>query len=238
MFSSPAKQQELEKEIATIDLRISELEPYQFLERGYLIEKKKQLSKQLEACKRKQKIEYEASMSYSLTDLYRNYPEGRQERQSFRRSREAKLKLEIRERKAELRELCKKIEYLKSEVKVIQIERDKSSDDDLSKHYESALNTEAIDQKEEESPPPSPPPQNLINLSMLSGPKLFIPVSFHPCEYNPYSLACMIDSGCQVNLARGSALPSYYWEKTIDGGTAINGAPIRLQAKAEVNVSF
>ena len=98
---------------------------------------------------------------------------------------------------------------------MIQIERDQSSDDDLSKHYESALNTECIEEKEEtpeQSPPPSlPPQQRLISLSMLSGPKLFIPISFRPCEYNPYTLACMIDSGCQVNLARGSALPCYYW---------------------------
>ena len=92
---------------------------------------------------------------------------------------------------------------------MIQIERDQSSDDDLSRHYESALNTECIEEKEEEempeqSPPPSTPPQqNLISLSMLTGPKLYIPVSFHPCEYNPYTLSCMIDSGFQVNLARG-----------------------------------
>ena len=44
----------------------------------------------------------------------------------------------------------------------------------------------------------------------------------------------MIDSGCQVNLARGSALPSFYWENTTDGGTTINGTPVPLQAKAEL----
>ena len=118
--------------------------------------------KQLEACKGKHKIEYESSISYSPADLYKNYPEGHKERQSFRRSWEAKLRLEIREKQEELRELCRKIEYLKSEVKVIQIERDQSSDDDLSKHYESALNTECLEEKEEtpeQSPPSSPPPQ-------------------------------------------------------------------------------
>ena len=55
MFSSPARQQELEKEIAALDLRLSELEPYQFPERSRLSEKKKQLKTQLEACKGKQK---------------------------------------------------------------------------------------------------------------------------------------------------------------------------------------
>ena len=44
----------------------------------------------------------------------------------------------------------------------------------------------------------------------------------------------MIDSGCQVNLARGSALPSFYWENTTDGGIAINGTPVPLQAKFEL----
>ena len=125
---------------------------------------------------------------------------------------------------------------------MIQIERDQSSDDDLSKHYEIALNAECIEEKEEtpeQSPPPYPPPQQrLISLSMLSGLKMFIPISFRPCEYNPYTLACMIDSGCQVNLAHGSSIPTYYWEKTIDGETTINGAPIRLQAKAEVTINF
>ena len=43
MFSSATQQQELEKQIAALDLRLSELEPYQFPERGYLQEKKKQL---------------------------------------------------------------------------------------------------------------------------------------------------------------------------------------------------
>ena len=43
MFSSPARQQELEKQIAAIDLRLSELEPYQFPEHSRLSEKKKQL---------------------------------------------------------------------------------------------------------------------------------------------------------------------------------------------------
>ena len=119
------------------------------------------------------------------------------------------------------------------------MERDQSSDEDLSKHYESALSTECIIE-EEESPPPSPshPPQQTVSLSMLSGPKLYIPVSFHPCEYKPYVLSCLIDSGCQVNLARGSTIPSFYQEKTVDGGTAINGVPIQLQAKENLSVYF
>ena len=111
MFSSKS-QQEIEKDIAAIDLRISELEPYQFQERGNLRERKKQLLTQLELYKGKQKMSYEASVSYSPAELYKNYPEGHQARQSFRVSREAKLKLEIKEKQAQLRKLCKEIEEL------------------------------------------------------------------------------------------------------------------------------
>ena len=94
---------------------------------------------------------------------------------------------------------------MKNAVKVIQTKCDQSSDEDLSKHYESALILEST--REESLEPESP--QN-PSLSMLSGPKVYIPVQFHPCEYKPYFLSCMIDSGCQVNLARGSALPHFF----------------------------
>ena len=43
----------------------------------------------------------------------------------------------------------------------------------------------------------------------------------------------MLDSGCQVNLAKGSALPHFYWESTSDRGSAIQGTPIPLVAKYE-----
>ena len=43
----------------------------------------------------------------------------------------------------------------------------------------------------------------------------------------------MLDFGCQVNLAKGSALPSFYWENTIDCGTTIEGTPVPLTTKEE-----
>ena len=110
-------------------------------------------------------------------------------------------------------------------IKVIQIERDQSSDEELSKHYEQAMETESLRVRE-----PSPDP----NLGMLTGPKIFVKVWFHPSEFKPYSLDCMIDSGCQVNLAKGLALAHFYWENTSDKGSAIEGTPVPLKAKYEI----
>ena len=88
-------------------------------------------------------------------------------------------------------------------IKVIQVERDQSLDEELSKHYGRELSIE-IPRKREPSPSSDPA------LSMLTGPKLYIHVQFTPSEYKPYVLTCFLDFGCQVNLARGSALPSFY----------------------------
>ena len=110
-------------------------------------------------------------------------------------------------------------------IKIIHIERDQSSDEELSKHYEQAMETESPRVRE-----PSPDP----NLGMLIGPKIFVKVQFHPSEFKPYSLDCMIDSGCQVNLAKSSALPLFYWENTSDKGFAIEGTPVPLKAKSEI----
>ena len=44
----------------------------------------------------------------------------------------------------------------------------------------------------------------------------------------------MIDLGCQVNLARGSTLPHFYWEKISTQGVAIEGTIVPITAKAEL----
>ena len=93
------------------------------------------------------------------------------------------------------------IEELKSMIKVIQIERDQCSDEELSKHYDQAMEIENPRVRE-----PSPDP----SLGMLTGPKIFVQIQFLPSEFKPYFLDCMLDSGCQVNLAKGSALPHFY----------------------------
>ena len=109
-------------------------------------------------------------------------------------------------------------------IKIIQIERDQYSDEELSKHYEQAMETESPRVRE-----PSPDP----DLGMLTGPKIFVKVQFHPSEFKYYSLNCMIDSGCLVNPAKGSTLPQFYWENTSDKGSAIEGTPVPLKAKSE-----
>ena len=110
--------------IAAIDLHLSKLQAYQYQEKGYLEEEKKILLQQLESNKGKQKVEYSKSISYKPVDLYKEYPENHESRQQFRRSREAKLRLEIKEKQKQLRQICLEIEELKSVVKIIQIERD------------------------------------------------------------------------------------------------------------------
>ena len=41
----------------------------------------------------------------------------------------------------------------------------------------------------------------------------------------------MIDSGFQMNLAKGNAIPSLYWEKTNEHGVAIEGTHLQLKGK-------
>ena len=43
----------------------------------------------------------------------------------------------------------------------------------------------------------------------------------------------MIDSGCQLNIAIGSAIPLYYWEKLADHGSTIEGTLVSLTSKVE-----
>ena len=87
---------------------------------------------------------------------------------------------------------------------ILVTETDQPSDEELSKHLEQAMQ---IPGQRKVSSPSSPEP----NLGLFQGPKLFISLTFCPPEYKSYSLSCMIDSGCQLNLARGSAIPPFYW---------------------------
>ena len=129
------------------------------------------------------------------------------------------------------------IDDLKCMIKIIQAERDQSSDEELNKQFDRTMNIETPRRKKvtiEESPTGSPSPPHDLSLSMLSGPKFFVKVQFKPDEYKPYLLDCMIDSGCQVNLARGSALPHFYWENISTHGEAIEGTTVPITAKAEL----
>ena len=57
------------------------------------------------------------------------------------------------------------IEELKTMIKVIQIERDQSSDEELSKDYDQAMETKIPRVREPFSDP---------SLGMLTGPKIFV----------------------------------------------------------------
>lgn len=222
------KTQEIEKRLAAIDLAAIDLElsvtkPYQL--RGALREEKKQLLKQLESDKGKQKVTTSPPVLYNPVDIYRGY--GHEDRQSFRVSKEQMLRAQIKEKQQQIKQLCQEVKDMKCMIKCIQTERDRSSDEELSKHYDRAM---MIESPKESPKSPSPDPK----LSMLTGPKVFIKVQFQPEEYKPYTLDCMIDSSCQVNLAKSSALPAFYWEKTADRGSAIEGTPAALTAKAEL----
>ena len=41
----------------------------------------------------------------------------------------------------------------------------------------------------------------------------------------------MIDSGSQMNLEKGNAIPCFYWKKTTEHGVAIKGTPVQLKGK-------
>ena len=41
----------------------------------------------------------------------------------------------------------------------------------------------------------------------------------------------MIDLGCQMNLAKGNAIPSFYWERTNKHGVAIEGTHVQLKGR-------
>ena len=190
-------------------MQLSETPAFEYLLRASLKDEKKQLLKQLEQNKGKGKVSIVTPAIYNPVDLYKGYPDGHENRQSYRMDKEQMLRLQVREKQQQLKSLAAEIEELKSMIKVIQIERDQSSDEELSKHYEQSMETESPRVRE-----PSPDP----NLGMLTGPKIFVKVQFHPSEFKPYSLDCMIDFRCQVNLAKGSSLPQFYWENTSDEG--------------------
>ena len=51
---------------------------------------------------------------------------------------------------------------------------------------------------------------SLGSLGLFTGPKYFIKIKFVPSEFKSYELDCMIDSGFQLNLEKGNAIPSFY----------------------------
>ena len=90
MFSL-SKPQNIEKQIAAIDLQLSEMPPYQYQLRASLKEDKKNLLKQLEQEKGKGKARTVSLAVYNPVELYQRYPEGHDDKQRFRIDKEAML---------------------------------------------------------------------------------------------------------------------------------------------------
>ena len=97
-------------------------------------------------------------------------------------------------------------------------EWDQSSDEEMCRAYAEALQSP----KAVESPKNSQHTSDLEakychneepslgSLGLFTCPKYFIKIKFCPSEFKSYELDCMIDSGCQMNLAKGNAIPSFY----------------------------
>ena len=142
-----------------------------------LKEEKKHLLKQLEQDKGKGKVSRVTPALYNPIEIYKSYPDGHESRQCYRVDKEQMLRLQVREKQQQLKSLVAEIEELKSMIKMIQIERDQSSDEELSKHYDQAMESPRL---REPSPDPS--------LGMLTGPQIFVRIQFHPSEFKPYFL--------------------------------------------------
>ena len=104
-------------------------------------EEKKRLLKQLEHDKGKGKVTTVTPAIYNPVDLYKGYPDSHENWKSYRIDKEQMLRLQVRDKQQQLKQLVAEIEELKSMIKIIQIERHQSSDEELSKHYEQAMET-------------------------------------------------------------------------------------------------
>ena len=79
MFSI-SKTQEIEKWLAAIDLQLSVTQPFQYQLRAALKDEKKQLLRQLEQDKGKQKIISSSPVLYNPIELYKGYTDGHEDR--------------------------------------------------------------------------------------------------------------------------------------------------------------
>ena len=85
------KPQNLEKQIAAIDLQLYETPLFEYMLRASLKEENKQLLKKLEQDKGKGKISSVTLTIYNLVDLYKGYPDGRECKQNYRMDKEQML---------------------------------------------------------------------------------------------------------------------------------------------------
>ena len=87
------KPRNIEKQIAAIDLQLSETPPFEYMLRASLKEEKKQLLRQLELDKGKRKVSFVTPVTYNPADLYKGYPYGHENMQAYRIHTEHMLRL-------------------------------------------------------------------------------------------------------------------------------------------------
>ena len=167
-------------------------------------EKRKLLTRR----KAKEKVSEEKEQSVSLeisknpafyqpADLCKGYPGHHEDRQKFKKDKENMLRLQIKDKQNSLKKMVKEIEEMKRMLEITTRERDQSSDEETCRTYAKALQL----------------PKVAESLGLFTGPKYFIKIKFFPSEFKSYELDCLIDSGFPMNLAKGNAIPSFYWEK-------------------------
>ena len=89
-------------------------------------EKKKLLSLLERTSKGKGKIDPPSNVPvlYNPADIYKNYPDEHESRQSYRRDKEKMLGLQIKEKQQRLRKIVSKIEHLKDILLILVTETD------------------------------------------------------------------------------------------------------------------
>ena len=118
-------------------------------------------------------------------------------------------------------------------------ERDQSFDKEMCRAYIEALQSPKVPENpkhtlhtsdsEEESCQDEEP--SLGSLGLFTGPKFFIKIKFFLQEFKSYELDYMIDSGCQMNLEKGNAIPSFYQEEAKEHGVAIEGNLVQMKGR-------
>ena len=164
--------------------------------------------------------------------VYKAYPDKHESRKQYRLSTRETLRAMVKEKQQQIKQLCTEVSELRDHINILDAEEEHSSEEEVNKFIKGAMDREVeiVDTPEDIEQNVNTQP----SLFLMSGPKMYIQIQFDLKEFKPYTLSCQIDSGCQVNLAKGSALPFYYWEKTFGSGTAIHGTPVPIRGKAEI----
>ena len=136
------KNTSIEKKLADVDLQLSFVPAFKYILRRDLKEEKMKLLSLLEkSTKGKEKADSpsNALTLYNPIDICKNYPNEHDSRQSYRRDKENMPRLQIREKQQQLRKIVSEIKHLKDVLLILVTETDQSSDEELNKHLEEAM---------------------------------------------------------------------------------------------------